>query len=411
MLLLDVAAGAAGAFLILWSQRDLFQSVIVPRSVGGRFRPSVLISRNLWKAWRAFALRIDDTEKREDTLAVFAPTFLMTLLAYWVASQVVGLGLLFWALRGGIHPVPTLGASIYFAGTSLLTIGYGDYAPVNGITRFLALFAAASGLGTFAIVTTFLFQTFGAFQRREAFVVTIAERTGSPPSGLEFLKRHIKLGIVDDIGAILRESQRWISEVMETHLAYPVLTYFRSSHDDELRFGRGRLFGHGHLPERCIVYRVSSSGRGQITLGLPAENPARAQIPVYTTSRDTIDPQYKHAPPLNPNTEKTMSAIIITYKLKDGVTPADFEAWVKNTDHPTMRGLARVQRFETYRVTGLLIGEGAPSCSYVEIFDVPDLAGFTGTDMGGEAVQSVLGQFMGFVSAPEFLVAEVTDPT
>ena len=265
MIALDVAAGAAGIFLIVWSQRDLFQSVIVPRSVGGRWRPSVLISRNLWKVWRASALRIPDTERREDTLAVFAPTFLMTLLAYWVASQIVGFGLVFWALRAGIHPHPSIGAALYFAGASLLTIGYGDYAPATGLTRALSLVAAASGLGTFAIVTTFLFQTFGAFQRREAFVVTIAERTGSPPSGLEFIKRHVKLGIVDDIGTILRESQRWISEVMETHLAYPVLTYFRSSHDDESWVGTiGALLDASTL----LLTTVDLDHRGQAEITL-----------------------------------------------------------------------------------------------------------------------------------------------
>ena len=204
-------------------------------------------------------------ERREDTLAVFAPTFLMTLLAYWVASQIVGLGLVFWALRGWIHPVPKLGAAIYFAGTSLLTIGYGDYSPIHWVTRFLSLFAAASGLGTFAIVTTFLFQTFAAFQRREAFVVTITERTGSPPSGVEFLTRHIKLGLVDDIGTILRESQRWISEVLETHLAYPVLTYFRSSHDDESWVGTlGALLDASTL----LITTVDLDHRGQAEITL-----------------------------------------------------------------------------------------------------------------------------------------------
>ena len=104
-----------------------------------------------------------------------------------------------------------------------------------------------------------------------------------------------------------------------------------------------------------------------------------------------------------------MSAIIITYGLRPNVSPADFEAWVKDHDHPIMRGLGRVKRFATYRVTGLLMGEGAPSCSYVEVFEVPDLAGFTGTDMASPTVQSILEQFTGFVTAPEFLVAEEID--
>src|ERR1700730_15012270 len=116
MLVLGVAAGVAGVLLLLWSLNDLFKAVIVPRSVGGRFRPSVLIVRTLWRTWRALALRISDTERREDTLAFFAPTYLVTLLAYWVASEIVALGLIFWSVRGGIHPTPTFGAAIYFAG-------------------------------------------------------------------------------------------------------------------------------------------------------------------------------------------------------------------------------------------------------------------------------------------------------
>ena len=96
-----------------------------------------------------------------------------------------------------------------------------------------------------------------------------------------------------------------------------------------------------------------------------------------------------------------MAAIILTYRLLPGVTPADFEHWVATVDQPTMRGLARVERFETYRVAGLLMGEGAPSVQYVEVFDIPDLTGFTGEDMAGPTVQSVLGQFMGFADRPE----------
>lgn len=101
-----------------------------------------------------------------------------------------------------------------------------------------------------------------------------------------------------------------------------------------------------------------------------------------------------------------MAHLILTYRLQEGVSPADFESWVKTVDQPAMRGLSRVTRFDTYRVSGLLMGEGTPSCDYVEIFEISDLAGFTGEDMPGETVQAVMGAFMGFADAPEFLVAE-----
>ena len=101
-----------------------------------------------------------------------------------------------------------------------------------------------------------------------------------------------------------------------------------------------------------------------------------------------------------------MAFLMIRYNLKEGVSPEDFESWVRDTDHPTMRALKRVNSFETYRATGLLLGEGAPSQSYFEIFDVEDLAAFTSEDMPGDTVQAIMGQFMGFADNPEFVVAE-----
>lgn len=102
-----------------------------------------------------------------------------------------------------------------------------------------------------------------------------------------------------------------------------------------------------------------------------------------------------------------MAFLLLRYNLKDGVSPEAFENWVRDTDQPTMRALKRVKSFNTWKATGLLMGDGAPSQSYFEIFEVDDLAGFTGEDMPGETVQSIMGQFMGFADNPEFVIAEM----
>ena len=39
--------------------------------------------------------------------------------------------------------------------------------------------------------------------------------------------------------------------------------------------------------------------------------------------------------------ERTSTNLILVYSLKDGVTPADFENWVRTTDYPSMRGIKR----------------------------------------------------------------------
>lgn len=106
-----------------------------------------------------------------------------------------------------------------------------------------------------------------------------------------------------------------------------------------------------------------------------------------------------------------MTTLILRYRLKAGTTAADFETWVTTVDHPSMRGLRRVKRFETYKVTGLLMGEGPPSADYIEVFEIDDFAGFTGEDMAGATVQSVMGAFMGMVDAPEFMIASAIDPS
>ncbi|GGD13531.1 REDY-like protein HapK [Aquisalinus flavus] len=101
-----------------------------------------------------------------------------------------------------------------------------------------------------------------------------------------------------------------------------------------------------------------------------------------------------------------MTKVIIMYRLRDDVSKADFERWVRETDYPAMRGLSRVANFETHRTERLLIGEGHPSVAYVEIFEITDIDGFAAEDMPGETIQTIMRQFMGFADAPEFIIAE-----
>jgi hypothetical protein len=103
-------------------------------------------------------------------------------------------------------------------------------------------------------------------------------------------------------------------------------------------------------------------------------------------------------------TVTTTPNLFILYTLKEGVTPEAFEAWVRTTDQPAMRSLARVQDFRTYRAERLLMGEGAPGITYIEAFAIPDLDGFVAEDMGGPTVQTVMGGFVGFAEAPQFIV-------
>lgn len=231
--MLNAIAGILGVALVIVMASDVFQSVIVPRPTYA-WRPSAQIVPNGWRLMSAVGRRIPQGDTREALYGVFAPGMLVVLMAFWVVGLTIGFGLIFFAVRADLKPVPPgFWSATYYAGTSLLTLGYGDFVAQTGAARAVSLAAAAIGLATFAIVTAFLFLLSSAFQRREQFIVAMRERTGAPPSGADLLERHVDLAMLDELTETFRRAEDWLSDVMESHLAYPILSYFRSTHDNQ----------------------------------------------------------------------------------------------------------------------------------------------------------------------------------
>jgi hypothetical protein len=162
----------------------------------------------------------------------------IVLLACWLLALIVGYGLLLDSMSDQLRPRPDgVGTALYVAATSLLTLGFGDFVAAGGPARAVTLLAAATGLGMFALVITFLYSLFGSFQRREVMVVTLEASAGAPPSGVTFLETYSRAGIVDELPRAFERWQQWAAEVLDSHLAYPVLAYFRSTHDNDSWIG------------------------------------------------------------------------------------------------------------------------------------------------------------------------------
>ncbi len=225
-----------GAILILVVVNDVFQSVIVPRAVGKRLRISFLLYRGSWILWpRAATLLYGAKEdQREDFLALYAPLTLVVLLLVWTICAILGYALLAWAFRGGFAPpLRSFGEAVYFAGAALTTLGFGDIVGHTVGPRTLSIFAAITGLALLSITTAYFFALFGSFQSREQFVVTVGARAGSPASGVNLLAIAGYSETEGDLNGLMIDGQRWAASVMESHLAYPTLAYFRSSHEYE----------------------------------------------------------------------------------------------------------------------------------------------------------------------------------
>ena len=229
----DIAIGLAGVVclgLVLW---DVFQTIVVPRPSPSRLRLARYVVPPAWRAWRAVATRTRTGIDRDQLLGLYAPAAAILLLVLWLAVIVIGYGLILFALRAELRPSPDdLGTAIYFAGTSVLTIGYGDIIAGGAVSRLVVLTAAVAGLGLVALVITFLFSLYGSYQRREILVVSLSARAKAPPSAVALLETQARLGLVDELPALFADWERWTAEVLDTHVAYPLLGYFRSSHDE-----------------------------------------------------------------------------------------------------------------------------------------------------------------------------------
>ena len=232
-ILLGTVEGVAGGMLVILVLVDIFSSVVVPRPTAR----STIISRSVirpgWRLWRAIGSRAKTVNKRENMLGIFAPASLTLLLLVWIMLEVVGYGLLVHALREHFTPAPRILGSLYVAAASLFGLGQSAFVPTGRAARLIGPAINATGLGTVALVITFLFSLYGSFQKREVLVVTLDARAGAPPSGVTLLETHAQYQMLDRLPQLFHEWEHWSAEVLDSHLAYPILTYFRSSHDNE----------------------------------------------------------------------------------------------------------------------------------------------------------------------------------
>lgn len=97
--------------------------------------------------------------------------------------------------------------------------------------------------------------------------------------------------------------------------------------------------------------------------------------------------------------------IIALFNLKPGISAADYEAWAKSKDIPTVNGLKSVDEFAVFKSTGLLGSEAKPPYAYVEIIDVNDMGQF-GADVSTEAMQAIAGEFQAMADDLAFVLTD-----
>jgi ion channel len=223
-----------GLALILVVFYDLFQSVVLPRPAINKLATVRFLIRRLWAGWKLVGDRISSIPRREKWLATFGPISVLSVFGLWALALILGYGLMIDGVRSDMRPVPdSFGTSVYFSATTLVPLSYGDYVPIGVPARLATIAESVTGVVLAALVITLLFALYQAFQSREEQVVTLDAMAGAPPSGVQILETAAEHGMHEELIKTFDDWRRWAAAVLESHLAYPSLLFFRSSHDNE----------------------------------------------------------------------------------------------------------------------------------------------------------------------------------
>ncbi|HVS29710.1 MAG TPA: hypothetical protein VHE14_09170 [Solirubrobacteraceae bacterium] len=222
--------GVAAGLLIALVLAEFVVTILLPQRVkrGPRFGRRAIFSW-VWLPWRALARRLPGTTG-DTFLGLFGPIGLLALVTFWAAALMAGFAGLHWAnaSRVAAHGATHLADDVYFSASAFFnstsTVAHG------GMARVLRIAEAATGYLVLFVVIGYLPALFQAYSRREVAVSQLDPRAGSPPSASRLLQRSGHLGGWQDIDGYLAEWEQWAAELMETHLSYPLLAYYRSQH-------------------------------------------------------------------------------------------------------------------------------------------------------------------------------------
>jgi len=256
----------AGAALILLVLLDTFETILQPRRVTHRFRFARFFYRWNWRLWTFVARRITRGKVREAFLAFFGPLSLLALFLTWACGLIIGFALLDGCIAGAPRtadlPVNSF-TYLYLSGTTFFTLGYGDVTPLSYFGRTLAIVESGLGFAFLAVLISYLPGITDAFSRREVTISLLDARAGSPPSAAQVLVRAARAGDIMELKPFMIEWEQWSAELLASHLSFPVLSYFRSQHDNQ-----SWLAALTCILDTCAVLMAEVKGGNRYRVGL-----------------------------------------------------------------------------------------------------------------------------------------------
>ncbi len=230
-------AGFAVFFIVAW---DAFEAIILPRRVTRRIRLARFYYQLTWATWKFYACLIHSAKRRESFLGFYGPISQLFMIGVWAGGLIISFAMMQYGAGSALNVTgmtPSFATDLYLSGTTFFTLGLGDVIPRSGLSRFLVVVESGFGFGFLAAVIGYLPFIHGAFGERETEIVLLDARAGTPPTAGELLLRHSFPGGHQALLSLFKDWERWSAQLLESHLSYPLLAYFRSQHDNQSWIG------------------------------------------------------------------------------------------------------------------------------------------------------------------------------
>jgi hypothetical protein len=260
-----------------------------------------------WRPWAAIGRRIPAGGGRETYLSYYGPLSLLLLLVAWAVTLLFGFALLQWSVGSSVSApegAADFGTDLYLSGTTFFTLGLGDVVPRTPLARAFVVAEVGMGFAFLALVIGYLPILYQTFSARETNVSLLDERAGTPPTAAELLRRNVCDGRLDLVEGFLRDWEHWAASLLESHLSYPVLAYYRSQHERQSWVGALTVVldacalvmavGTKHQARQArLTFAIARHAAGDLSqvFGTPPHVAARDRLPPQDVARvwDILD--------------------------------------------------------------------------------------------------------------------------
>ncbi|HSX09929.1 MAG TPA: ion channel [Candidatus Saccharimonadales bacterium] len=227
-----------GVIIILAILVDAFEAIVLPRRVNRRIRLSRLFYKTFWKLWLKGKHFITSKNPYDIKayLGIFGPLSLIVLITIWAIALIFGFAFINFGLQTDIespHNARDFVTYFYLSGGTFFPVGLADTYPLQVPGKLLAIIESGIGFAFLAMVIGYLPVLYQAFSRREVNINLLDSHAGSPPSAIYLLQNISNGDTTEELKTQFENWEQWCAELLETHISYPVLAYYRSQHDNQ----------------------------------------------------------------------------------------------------------------------------------------------------------------------------------